>query len=80
MSLVLDEHRQYLSDAVRIDAFRRAIAEVVAPGSVVLDLASGTGILGLLACEAGARRVYAIEATGMTEIARAVASANGLHD
>jgi protein arginine N-methyltransferase 1 len=80
VSLVIDEHRQYLSDAVRIDAFRRAIAEVVTPGSTVLDLASGTGILGLLACEAGARRVYAIEATGMTEIARSVAAANALSE
>jgi protein arginine N-methyltransferase 1 len=80
VSLVLDEHRQYLSDAVRIDAFRRAIHEMVAPGSVVLDLASGTGILGLMACQAGARRVYAIEATGMTEVAKAVARANGFGD
>jgi SAM-dependent methyltransferase len=77
LSLVLDEHRQYLSDSVRLGAFRRAIQQVVRPGAVVVDLGSGTGILGLLACEAGARRVYAIEHTDIIEVARALAAANG---
>jgi hypothetical protein len=44
---------------------------------VVADLGSGTGILGLFALEAGAARLYSIEATGMIEIARALAAANG---
>jgi hypothetical protein len=77
VSLIVDEHREYLSDPVRLSAFKRAIGEVVRPGAVVLDLASGTGILGLLACEAGARRVYSVEVTGMVEVARSVAAANG---
>jgi Arginine methyltransferase oligomerization subdomain/Ribosomal protein L11 methyltransferase (PrmA) len=80
MSLVVDEHRQYLSDEIRVAAFRRAIAGVVRPGDVVLDLASGTGVLGLLACEAGAARVYSVEMDGMIEIARAAAVANGFAD
>jgi protein arginine N-methyltransferase 1 len=78
--LILDEHRHYLSDAVKIDAFRRAIAEVVRPGDVVCDLASGTSILGLFACEAGAARVYSVEITGMVEVARAIAAANNVAD
>ena len=77
VSLILDEHRHYLSDTVKIDAFRRAVAEVVRPGAVVCDLASGTSILGLFACEAGAARVYSVEMTGMVEVARAIAAANG---
>jgi Ribosomal protein L11 methyltransferase (PrmA) len=80
MSLVLDEHRHYLSDDVKIDAYRRAIREIVRPGSVVCDLASGTSILGLLACQAGAARVYSVEITGMVEVARAIAEVNGLSD
>jgi Ribosomal protein L11 methyltransferase (PrmA) len=80
VSLTLDEHRQYLQDHVRLTAFRRAIQESVVPGSVVVDLGSGTGILGLLACEAGAKRVYSIEETGLIELAREICQANGFTD
>ncbi len=80
MSLIVDEHREYLSDRTRLEVFRRALGECVRPGSVVADIGSGTGILGLLACAAGAARVYAIEATGMIEIAKAIAAANGVAD
>lgn len=47
---------------------------------VVADIGSGTGILGLFALSAGAARVYSIEATGMIEVARALAAANGFAD
>ncbi len=80
MSLIVDEHRHYLQDQIRLTAFRRAIQELVAPGSVVVDLGSGTGILGLLASEAGAKRVYSIEETGLIELAREIAQANGYAD
>ena len=80
MSLVLDEHRQYLADTARLDAFDAALRATVQPGDVVLDLASGTGILGLLACQAGASRVYAIEAGGIVALARDLARANGFGD
>ena len=75
---VLDEHRGYVADRVRLQAFAAAIRQSVRPGDVVLDLASGTGILGLLACEAGASRVYAVEATSIIDIARTLAAANGV--
>ena len=58
----------------------RAIREVVRPGDVVVDLASGTGILGMFACRAGAGRVYAIEATPLAGLAREIAVSNGLGD
>jgi Arginine methyltransferase oligomerization subdomain/Ribosomal protein L11 methyltransferase (PrmA) len=80
MSLVVDEHRQYLSDQSRVAAFAQAIAEVVQPGDVVLDLGSGTGILGLLACRAGAQRVYSLEEGGIIDLARAICRANGFQD
>ncbi len=80
MSLVVDEHRQYLSDGARLTAFCQAITEVVRPGDVVLDLGAGTGILGLLACRAGARRVYAVEEDGIIQLAREICCANGFTD
>lgn len=80
MSLLIDAHREFLSDSLRLETFRAAIHEVVRPGDVVVDLASGTGVLGLFACEAGAKRVLSIEATAMTEVARDVARANGFAD
>ena len=77
MSLMLDSHREYLSDHTRTSLFRRAINAVVKPGDVVLDLGCGTGVLGMLAMKAGAARVYQIDVTSMIQIARDVARANG---
>ena len=50
------------------------------PGDIVVDLGAGTAIFGLLACRAGASRVYVVESTGMMEVARALAAANGVAD
>ena len=43
-------------------------------------MAPDTGILSLLACRFGARRVYAFEPSGVIELAREIAHANGLAD
>jgi SAM-dependent methyltransferase len=80
MSLVLDEHREYLSDKLRLELFRKAIKQTVKPGDVVMDLGAGSGILGLFSCEAGARRVYAVDSGGMIQVARELARANGFGD
>ena len=80
MSQVLEEHRRYLADAARLAAFDAAIRKVVRPGDVVVDLGSGTGVLGLLACRAGASRVYSIESTALIGLAREICKANGFGD
>ena len=74
----LGEHRTYLRDRHRLAAYARALTEVVRPESVVVDFASGTGILGMLACRAGAGRVYAIEHGPIAGLTSRIVSANGL--
>jgi len=45
---------------------------------VVLDIGCGTGVLAMFVARAGARRVYAVEASNMASAAKAVVEANGL--
>jgi SAM-dependent methyltransferase len=73
----LNEHRVYLGDERKIAAYRAALEEVVGADDVVLDLGAGTGLLGLLACEAGAQRVVAVEQGDIIEVAREIAKASG---
>lgn len=77
---ILDEHRKYLSDEVRLACFRQAVGEVVRPGDIVVDLGSGTGVLGLYACQAGAAKVYSIDQGPILGIAQQLCRANGFAD
>jgi protein arginine N-methyltransferase 1 len=78
---ILRFHRFLLGETnVRLERFRGAIERQIAPGNAVVDLGSGTGILAFYACLAGARRVYAIEAAPVIELAKVVARANGFED
>lgn len=69
-----------IADGVRTGAFVRALGQAVKPGSVVIDIGTGTGIFALLACRFGARRVYAIEPNDAIQVAREIAMANGYAD
>ena len=66
-----------IADRGRMDAYRAALLQVIRANSVVLDIGCGTGIFSLLACQMGARRVYAIEPDDAIEVAREIATANG---
>lgn len=46
----------------------------------ILDVGTGSGILAIWSAKAGARKVYAVEATKMAEHARELAKANGVQD
>ncbi len=66
-----------VADKVRTEAYARALRDAVDPGSVVLDIGTGTGLFALLACRFGARRVYAIEPSDAIALARKIAGTNG---
>jgi hypothetical protein len=72
----LATHYGMLKDVVRTEGYRRAIGEVVQPGSVVVDLGCGTGILSVFAARAGASRVYAIERAPIGGLAEKIFKAN----
>ena len=50
------------------------------PAQTVLDVGTGSGILAIWAAKAGARKVYAVEATYMADHARTLCAANGVGD
>ena len=77
---LLDEFGDMIADKARFGAYADAIERAVSPGDVVVDLGCGPGIFALLACRAGAKRVYAIDAGEVIHFARQLAAANGFAD
>ena len=73
-------HEKMLLDAVRCEAFRAALAQVVRPGDVVLDLGAGTGLLSLFAASSGAKHVYAVEMSRIADMAERLIDANKMRD
>ncbi len=66
-----------ITDELRMDAHVEALRRTITKGSVVVDIGTGTGILALIACRLGARRVFAIEPDDIIQIARQTAADNG---
>ena len=73
-------HGAMVADRGRTDAYAQALRARLTPDSVVLDIGAGAGILTLLACQAGARKVYAVESDGIIEVARESVARNGYAD
>ncbi|KAF5958357.1 hypothetical protein HYC85_005582 [Camellia sinensis] len=61
--------KEMLCDRVRMEAYYNAVFENKHHfhGKTVLDVGTGSGILAIWAGQAGARKVYAVEATKMSE-------------
>jgi type I protein arginine methyltransferase len=74
----LSDYGSMIQDRIRTDAYAEAINVAVKPGSVVLDIGTGTGVFALLAARAGARKVIAVESSELIQVARETAAANGL--
>lgn len=71
-----------LADHVRTSTYQQSFLRNASDfrGKVVLDVGTGTGILAFFACQAGAKKVYAVEASQSAETARKLAIANGFAD
>jgi precorrin-6B methylase 2 len=74
------EHARMLHDERRTRDFISAVTAAVRPGDVVLDIGTGSGVLAVAAARADARRVYAVEASDIAEVAALVFEANGVAD
>jgi len=74
-------HFPMLNDRRRNEAFATAIERQVSPGSHVLDIGSGAGLLAMIAARAGAGRVTTCETNPLlAEIARQVIAVNDLSE
>jgi protein arginine N-methyltransferase 1 len=76
----LDEFGEMVGDDLRFPAYGEAIAQAVRPGDTVVDIGSGPGVFALLACKAGARKIYAIDTESVVEFGRQFAAANGMSE
>ncbi len=71
-----------LQDSVRTGTYQNAFLanSVDFQDKVVLDVGTGSGILAFFAVQAGAKKVYAAEASSMAKHAATLVKANGLED
>lgn len=76
----LGDYGGMIADPVRIGPYLQAIEAAVRPGSVVLDLGCGPALFSLVACRAGARRVYAVDLEEIVHFGRQFAAANHFTD
>ncbi len=76
-------HQQnMLHDRVRTGTYKTAFDQnkIDFKDKVVVDVGTGTGILALFAAQAGAKTVYAIEASAIAENAKQLVKANGYEE
>ncbi|KAJ7162891.1 protein arginine N-methyltransferase [Mycena filopes] len=75
-----DIHAVMIQDKVRTSTYAHFILTNPAlfRDAVVLDVGCGTGILSLFAARAGAKRVFAVDASDIAEKAAKIVEANGL--
>jgi precorrin-6B methylase 2 len=74
------EHARMLHDERRTGDYIAALREAIRPEDIVLDIGTGSGVLAIAAARAGARQVYAVEASDIADVAERVFAANGMED
>lgn len=75
-------HKLMIQDSPRTEAYKNAILSnrSLFEGKTVLDVGTGTGILSIFCAQAGAAKVYAVEASRTAEIARELIEENHFSD
>jgi protein arginine N-methyltransferase 1 len=76
----LADYGAMLADEARMRAYEGALRQTVKTGMVVLEIGTGPGALAVLACQLGAKRVYAVEPNPVIQVAREIALANACAD
>jgi type I protein arginine methyltransferase len=76
----LSDFGAMISDSARFKAYAEALLRCVRPGAIVLEIGCGPAVFSVLACLAGAKRVYAIETDDIIDVARQIAFANDFAD
>ncbi|KAK7072280.1 putative class I-like SAM-binding methyltransferase superfamily [Halocaridina rubra] len=79
----IELHRTMIEDTVRTNAYQQAIFQNMEDhihGKVVVDVGCGTGILSMFCAQAGAKKVYAIDASKIAIHAKQLVEANGFSD
>jgi len=73
-------HEEMLKDEVRTKTYQRSIMQNkhLFKDKVVLDVGCGTGILSMFAAKAGAKKVYAVDFSGIAVQAKEIVRVNGL--
>ena len=80
MMYSISSYGRMILDDLRMEAYLQALKRSIQPGSVVIDIGTGTGIHALMACQLGASKVYAIEPANAIHLAKQIAAANGYSD
>lgn len=78
----LSQQQNMMQDYIRTSTYQRAILGNLSDfkDKIVLDVGAGSGILSFFAVQAGAKKVYAVEASNMANNAELLVAANHLSD
>ncbi|XP_047490084.1 histone-arginine methyltransferase CARMER-like isoform X2 [Penaeus chinensis] len=78
----LSQQQNMMQDYIRTGTYQRAILSNMSDfkDKIILDVGAGSGILSFFAAQAGARKVYAVEASSMAQHCEMLVRANNLQD